>query len=112
MIIIDLTRRLLHLRAFALGTVLPFAWKTIMSKHRELSNGFNLAAKKTIITANIKLLTAFLRFIVLLKQIQATREKTKENAKHLSKGVFELRTSTGGEAFLIERAFTLPNLYF
>ena len=82
-----------------------------MSKQRKLSNGFSLAAKQTIITANIKLLTAFLRFIVLLKQIQATREKTKENATHLSKGVFELRTSTGGETFLIERALTLPNLY-
>lgn len=83
-----------------------------MSKQRKLSNGFNLAAKQTIITANIKLLTAFLRFIVLLEQIQATREKTKENATHLSKGVFELRTSTGGEAFLIERALTLPNFHF
>ena len=87
-----------------------------MSKQRKLSNGCNLAAKQTIITANIKLLTAFLRFIVLLKQIQATiekkKKKTKENAKHLSKGVFELRTSTGGEAFLIERALTLPNFHF
>ena len=73
-----------------------------MSKQRKLSNDFNdLAAKQTIIIANIKLLTAFLRFIVLLKQIQATREKTNENAKHLSKGVSELRTSTKGEAFLI-----------
>ena len=73
-----------------------------MSKQRKLSNDFDdLAAKQTIIIANIKLLTAFLRFIVLLKQIQATREKTKENAKHLSKDVSELRTSTKGEAFLI-----------
>ena len=59
-----------------------------MSKQRKLSNGFNLAAKQTIIIAKMKLLTAFLRFIVLLKQIQATREKTKENAKHFSKGDF------------------------
>ena len=72
-----------------------------MSKQRKLSNGFNLGAKQTIITANIKLLTAFLRFIVLLKQIQATRKKTKENAEHLSNDVSELRTSTKGEAFLI-----------
>ena len=52
-----------------------------MSKQRKLSNGFNLAAKQAIIISNMKLLTAFLRFIVLLKQNQATREKTKENAK-------------------------------
>ena len=83
-----------------------------MLKQRKLSNGFNLAAKQTIIIANMKLLTAFLRFIVLLKQIQATREKTKENAKHFSKGVFKLRTSTGVEAFLIVKVLTLPNLYF
>ena len=85
-----------------------------MSKQRKLSNDFNdLAAKQTIIIANIKLLTAFLRFIVLLKQIQATREKTKENAKHLSKDVSELRTSTKGEAFLILKGLdTIKFVFF
>ena len=66
-----------------------------MSKQRKLSNGFNLAAKQTIIIANIKLLTAFLRFIVLLNKFKQQEKKQRKMLSTLAKAFLSYARQPG-----------------